>query len=98
SGNFGWRHFDTRTHKVVSIGFINGGEGLNVIPSRVKFGGTLRSFTTKGLLILKKRVKEIIESQAAVHRCMASVDFLDHHYKMFPAVENDENLYNHAKK
>uniref|UniRef100_A0A0C9RUU8 TSA: Wollemia nobilis Ref_Wollemi_Transcript_12159_1622 transcribed RNA sequence n=1 Tax=Wollemia nobilis TaxID=56998 RepID=A0A0C9RUU8_9CONI len=92
------RETDPLESEVLSIGFINGGEGLNIIPSRVKFGGTLRSFTTNGLLRLKKRVKEVIESQAAVHRCIASVNFLEEHYPMYPAVENDENLHNHVEK
>ncbi|GLJ55280.1 hypothetical protein SUGI_1186260 [Cryptomeria japonica] len=89
------RETDPLQSQVLSIGFINGGEGHNVIPTTVKFGGTLRSFTTKGLINLKKRVKEVIESQAVVHRCVASVDFLEDRYKMFPAIENDENLHNH---
>ncbi|XP_057870792.1 IAA-amino acid hydrolase ILR1-like 5 isoform X2 [Cryptomeria japonica] len=92
------READPLHSQVLSIGFINGGEGYNVIPGRVKFGGTLRSLVTKDLIDLKKRVKEIIESQAAVHRCMAYVDFLEKQYPTCPAVENDENLHNHIKK
>ncbi|GLJ55275.1 hypothetical protein SUGI_1186150 [Cryptomeria japonica] len=92
------RETDPLHSQVLSIGFINGGEGYNVIPGRVQFGGTLRSLTTKDLINLKKRVKEVIESQAAVHRCMASVDFLEKQHPMYPAVENDEILHNHIKK
>ncbi|KAH9317600.1 hypothetical protein KI387_019369, partial [Taxus chinensis] len=90
------RETDPLHSQVLSIGFINGGEGHNVIPGSVKFGGTLRSFTTKDFANLKKRVKEVIESQAAVHRCMASVDFLEKQHPIYPAVENDEKLHNHV--
>ncbi|KAH9317627.1 hypothetical protein KI387_019396, partial [Taxus chinensis] len=91
------RETDPLDSQVISIGFINGGEGHNVIPSQVKIGGSLRSLTTKGLSNLKKRVKEVIESQAVVHKCMASVDFLEH-TPIYPAVENDEILHDHVKK
>ncbi|KAH9317626.1 hypothetical protein KI387_019395, partial [Taxus chinensis] len=91
------RKTDPLDSQVISIGFINGGEGHNVIPSQVKIGGSLRSMTTKGLINLKKRVKEVIESQALVHKCVASVDFLEH-ISTYPAVENDESLHNHVKK
>ncbi|KAK7269878.1 hypothetical protein RIF29_22659 [Crotalaria pallida] len=45
--------------KVVSVTFVKGGTALNVIPSYVKFGGTPRSMTTKGLYHLREQLKEI---------------------------------------
>eukprot|EP01018_Ginkgo_biloba_P015646 Gb_07092 [translate_table: standard] len=91
------RETDPLDSQVVSIGYIKSGEGLNVTPSKVKFGGTLRSLKTEGLLNLTKRVKEVIESQAVVHRCMASVDFLEEYSPSYPATVNDETLYNHIQ-
>ncbi|KAH9317591.1 hypothetical protein KI387_019360 [Taxus chinensis] len=81
--------------KVISIGYINGGEAVNVIPNQVKIGGSLRSMTSKGLTTLQERVKEVIESQAVVHKCNGSVVFGDTPY---PAVENDETLLTHVKE
>ncbi|KAH9317607.1 hypothetical protein KI387_019376, partial [Taxus chinensis] len=40
---------------------------------------------------------QVIESQALVHKCVASVDFLEH-IPTYPAVENDEILHNDVKK
>ncbi|XP_057869433.2 IAA-amino acid hydrolase ILR1-like 5 [Cryptomeria japonica] len=91
------RETDPLDSQVISIGFINGGEGHNVIPHKAKIGGSLRSLTTKGLTNLKKRVREVIESQAVVHRCNAFVDYFEH-VPMYPAVDNDEILHNHVKE
>ena len=44
---------------MISIGFVSGGKGLNVIPSHVKLGGTIRSLSNEGLSNLKKRVKDV---------------------------------------
>ncbi|XP_050243682.1 IAA-amino acid hydrolase ILR1-like [Quercus robur] len=85
--------------KVVSIGFLNGGQTYNVIPETVKFGGTFRSLTTEGLSYIKDRIKEVIETQAAVHRCSAMVDFMeDSGHKHYPVMVNDEALYEHVKE
>ncbi|KAJ0969708.1 hypothetical protein J5N97_022585 [Dioscorea zingiberensis] len=62
---------------VVSVGFIKAGDAHNVIPESVTFGGTFRSLTTEGIVYLTRRIKEIIETQSAVHRCTASLDFME---------------------
>ena len=41
---------------------------------------------------------QVIELQAAVHRCEAEVDFMEKTPLPFPVVANDEELYEHAKK
>ncbi|GLJ55272.1 hypothetical protein SUGI_1186110 [Cryptomeria japonica] len=91
------RETDPLDSQVVSIDFINGGEGHGVIPTTVKLGGSLRSFTTEGLINLKKRIREVIENQAVVHRCRASVVFLEDQ-PMCPAVDNDESLHDLVTK
>eukprot|EP00252_Welwitschia_mirabilis_P022447 TRINITY_DN6070_c0_g2_i1.p1 TRINITY_DN6070_c0_g2~~TRINITY_DN6070_c0_g2_i1.p1 ORF type:complete len:183 (+),score=48.73 TRINITY_DN6070_c0_g2_i1:566-1114(+) len=82
----------------ISVGFIKAGGGFNVIPNRVKFGGTLRSITTDGLLRLMKRLKEVVEEQARVNQCTASVDFLEESFPIYPAVHNSDNLHNHVQQ
>ncbi|KAI4991046.1 hypothetical protein ZWY2020_039417 [Hordeum vulgare] len=84
--------------KVVSITFVKGGDAYNVIPESVAFGGTLRSMTDEGLSYLMKRITEIVEGQAAVHRCSASVDFMEETMRPYPAVVNAEGMYAHAKE
>ncbi|KAF5181092.1 N-acetyldiaminopimelate deacetylase [Thalictrum thalictroides] len=84
--------------RVVTVGYVHGGHAENVIPETVTFGGTFRSMTTEGQSYLKQRIKEIIEAQAAVHRCTAVVDFMEDKLIPYPATVNDEAMYEHAKK
>ncbi|CAK7341943.1 unnamed protein product [Dovyalis caffra] len=84
--------------RVVSIGFVEAGQAGNVIPETVRFGGTIRSMTTEGLLYLLQRVKEIVQMQAAVHQCTASLDFMEEKMRPYPATVNDEAMYKHAKQ
>lgn len=77
--------------------FIKGGETFNVIPESVAIGGTFRSMTTEGLSYLMKRIREVIEGQAAVGRCTAAVDFMEEELRHYPATVNDEAVYAHAK-
>ncbi|KAM0862925.1 hypothetical protein ACQ4PT_044935 [Festuca glaucescens] len=85
--------------KVLSVTYIKGGKSIDVTPPVVEFGGTLRSLTTEGLHRLEKRLKEVVEGQAAVHRCMGVAKILGApDYPMYPAVVNDERLHHHVEK
>ncbi|KAH9738040.1 M20 dimer domain-containing protein [Citrus sinensis] len=92
------RETDPLEARLVSVGFIEAGQAGNVIPASVRFGGTLRSMTTEGLFYLQRRVKEVIEMQAAVHQCSATLDFMEEKLRPYPATVNDEEMYEHAKK
>ncbi|KAI3988390.1 hypothetical protein MKX01_019844 [Papaver californicum] len=92
------RETDPLESRVVSVGFIDGGQAGNEIPEIVKFGGTFRSFTNEGSSYLRQRIKEVIEAQAIVHRCLATVDFLEDKLIPYPPTVNDETMYKHAKK
>ncbi|CAM0907004.1 unnamed protein product [Alopecurus aequalis] len=91
------RETDPLQGAVVSVTFIRGGEAFNVIPESVTLGGTLRSMTTEGLSYLMTRIKEVIEGQAAVGRCTATVDFMEEDLRPYPATVNDERMYAHVK-
>nr|GEW42525.1 IAA-amino acid hydrolase ILR1-like 5 [Tanacetum cinerariifolium] len=52
------RELDPLQSQVLSVTYVRGGGALNVIPSYVELGGTLRSLTTKGMQRLQQRVKE----------------------------------------
>ena len=41
---------------------------------------------------------QVIEAQAAVHRCRAVLDFKEDTPLPYPVMVNDEALYEHAKK
>ncbi|KAL5198250.1 hypothetical protein ABZP36_001762 [Zizania latifolia] len=90
------REFDPLEAAVVSVTFMKGGDAYNVIPKSVSFGGTFRSLTTEGLSYLKKRIKEIVEAHAVVHRCAATVDFMEGRMP-YPATVNDKGMYGHAR-
>ncbi|KAK1300563.1 IAA-amino acid hydrolase ILR1-like 7 [Acorus calamus] len=85
------------SRQVVSVGFIEGGTAHNVIPETLKFGGTFRSTTMEGLSYLSTRIREIIEAQATVHQCTATVDFFKDRIP-YPPTVNDESMYSHAKR
>ncbi|KAM0862924.1 hypothetical protein ACQ4PT_044935 [Festuca glaucescens] len=93
------REDDPLHSQVLSVTYIKGGKSIDVTPPVVEFGGTLRSLTTEGLHRLEKRLKEVVEGQAAVHRCMGVAKILGApDYPMYPAVVNDERLHHHVEK
>ncbi|KAI3939167.1 hypothetical protein MKX01_002035 [Papaver californicum] len=83
---------------VVSVGFIGAGQAGNVIPESVNFGGTFRSLTTEGFSYLRQRIKEVLQDQAIVHRCTATVDFMEDTLVPYPPTVNDETMYKLAEK
>ncbi|XP_048322137.2 IAA-amino acid hydrolase ILR1-like 4 [Ziziphus jujuba] len=91
------RETDPLEPRVVSVGFIEGGQALNVIPETMRFGGTFRSMTSEGLSYLQQRIKEVIEMEASVHRCSATVDFMEERMRHYPPTVNDEAIYKEAK-
>jgi IAA-amino acid hydrolase len=71
---------------VVSVSTIKGGDAFNVIPPRVHMTGTLRALTTKGLTVLRDRVRDVASGIAAAYRCQARVTFPG---PLYPATVND---------
>ncbi|KAM3324653.1 IAA-amino acid hydrolase ILR1-like 3 [Capsicum chacoense] len=92
------RETDPLESRVLSVAFVDGGEAGNVIPESVKFGGTFRFLTSESYSYLKQRIKEIIETQASVHQCTATVDFGEDLMRPYPPTLNDPTLYEHAKR
>ncbi|KAJ9679886.1 hypothetical protein PVL29_021711 [Vitis rotundifolia] len=89
------RELDPLDSQVLSVTSVKGGTTLNLTPSYVVLRGSLRSHTTEGLKQLQKRVKEVIEGQAAVHRCNAYFYRTEEDY-LLPAVVNDEVMHQHV--
>lgn len=79
---------------VVTCGKIQGGESFNVIPNEVELEGTIRTFNeeTRNLVprIIEDLVKGITTSQGATYEFK-----YEPHY---PALLNDKNMTNFAKK
>ncbi|CAO2035813.1 unnamed protein product [Urochloa humidicola] len=91
------REDDPLHSQVVSVTYVKAGKALDATPAIVEFGGTLRSITTEGLYRLQKRVKEVVEGQAVVHRCKGAVEIKVEDYPMYPAVVNDWKLHHHVE-
>ncbi|PHT36498.1 IAA-amino acid hydrolase ILR1 [Capsicum baccatum] len=91
------RETDPLEPRVVSVGFVNSGQAGNVIPTSIEFGGTFRFMTLEGYSYLQRRIKEVIESQAAVYLCSATVSFMEE-MRPYPPTLNDPKLYEHARK
>ncbi|KAJ6833934.1 putative IAA-amino acid hydrolase ILR1-like 5 [Iris pallida] len=84
--------------QVLSVTYVKGGSEYRTTPPFVEFGGTLRSLTTDGLKRLQRRVIEVIEGQASVHRCKAFISMKDDEYPSYPAVVNDDVLHRHVQR
>ncbi|KAM1041020.1 hypothetical protein TB1_029589 [Malus domestica] len=59
------RETDPLHSQVLSVTYVRGGTASNVIPSYVVFGGTLRSLTTEGLYLLRRRLEEEEKEQCS---------------------------------
>lgn len=82
--------------QVVSVTSVQGGGALNIIPTEVTMKGTFRTTSKEGWRNLKQRIREVIESQAAVHGCQAFLDYEEDKHPFYPALINDESLYEHV--
>ncbi|CAL5428116.1 unnamed protein product [Camellia sinensis] len=77
--------------RVVTVAKFQGGGAFNVIPDSVTIGGTFRAFSKESLIKLKQRIQEVITTQAAVHRCNATVNFDDK--PLYPSTVNNKELH-----
>lgn len=89
------REVDPLQSGVVSVTSFHGGETTNVIPGEVRLSGTMRSQTSEGLLFLQRRIRELVEGIASVHRCRARVEFPGSN---FPATVNAPALWDLARQ
>ncbi|KAJ7963135.1 IAA-amino acid hydrolase ILR1-like [Quillaja saponaria] len=92
------REFDPLDSQVVTVAKFQGGGAFNVIPDSVTIGGTFRAFSKETFMQLKQRIEQVITGQAAVHRCNATVSFLEKEKPSFPPTINDEDLHKYFRK
>ncbi|CAI8611596.1 unnamed protein product [Vicia faba] len=86
---------DPLDSQVVTIAKFQGGSAFNVIPDYVTIGGTFRAFSNQSFNQLRQRIEQVIIGQAAVHRCNATVDFLEDWEPFNPPTVNNEDLHEH---
>ncbi|KAH8479368.1 hypothetical protein H0E87_031653 [Populus deltoides] len=77
---------------------IHGGTAFNVIPESATIEGTFRAFSKKSFNALRERIKEVIEGQAAVHRCTCEVNFTGTEHPIIPPTVNDARIYEHVRR
>ena len=75
---------DARRPAVITICRVQGGDALNVIPSQVEFGGTIRCSDTETLTFLREKVRRVAGALGAVYNADVDVDYA--HF--LPAVVN----------
>ncbi|OAE20874.1 hypothetical protein AXG93_3256s1200 [Marchantia polymorpha subsp. ruderalis] len=90
------READPLDSQVVSVSILQAGKAYNVCPDNVRLGGTFRAFSLESFRRLKQRIEEVIVNQAAVHKCAATVDFIEDSHPFYPPTINDEKLYEHV--
>ncbi|CAI8608049.1 unnamed protein product [Vicia faba] len=89
------READPLDSQVVTVTKFQGGSAFNVIPDYVIIGGTYRAFSKQSFNQLRKRIEQVIIGQAAVHRCNATIDFLDEVRPNYPPTVNNGDLHEH---
>ncbi|MGH6626043.1 MAG: M20 aminoacylase family protein [Burkholderiaceae bacterium] len=80
------RNVDPRDMAVVSVGAIHGGDAPNVIPGSVVMRLTVRAYRPEIRAMLRERITELVQAQAATLGVSAEVDY---HWR-YPALVNDE--------
>ncbi len=80
------RNVDPAQPAVVTVGSMHAGTVNNVIPSRATLELSVRSFDPKVRELLKRRIKELVESQAASYGATATVKYLEG----YPVVVNSD--------
>ncbi|KAG0557559.1 hypothetical protein KC19_11G140200 [Ceratodon purpureus] len=91
------RECDPLDTAVISVTAVDGGAGLNVIPSSVTMKGTMRTFNAMTATRLQRRMKEIVVQQSAALGCTGAVH-INRVRPSYPPVVNDEASYQHARK
>jgi hippurate hydrolase len=79
------RNVDPREMAVVSVGAIHGGDAPNVIPGSVQMRLTVRAYRPEIRAMLRERITQLVQSQAATLGVSAEVDY---HWR-YPALVND---------
>lgn len=82
------REIDPIHGAVITVGMINGGSIVNVIPEEVSFGGTVRTLTLEDSDYIEKRLKKLIVSIAEGNGAEAEVDYI----KYYPPTINDSEV------
>lgn len=73
---------------VITIGMIEGGTYVNIVPEEVTFSGTVRTLYEEDRNLVEKRIKEIANEVAVANRARVEIEY----NKYYPSVINDEKV------
>lgn len=79
------RNVDPDEAAVVTIGKLQAGQALNVIPESADLGLSVRSFNTEVRALMKERIIAIVESTAAAYGVTADIQYI----AGYPVLVND---------
>ena len=85
---------DARKASVLTICRFRGGDALNVIPSEVEFGGTIRCSDGETLGFLREKIRRVAGALGAVYKADVDVDF----DATLPAVVNTDAEVERARQ
>ncbi|MEM1053989.1 MAG: amidohydrolase [Bacteroidota bacterium] len=85
---------DARRPAVITITRVRGGDALNVIPSNVEFGGTLRCADDETLTFLREKIRRVAGALGAVYNADVDVDYAH----ALPAVVNHPDAISRARE
>ncbi|OVZ56863.1 amidohydrolase [Pigmentiphaga sp. NML080357] len=88
------RNVDPRDMAVVSVGAIHAGDAPNVIPDGVEMKLSVRAYRPEVRAMLRARITELVQAQAATLGVRAEVDY---HWR-YPALVNDDACTDFARQ
>ena len=88
------RNVSPLDNAVLTIGKIEGGTRRNIIAENIRLEGTIRAFKPEVYSKIKNRIHEIAKGYEVAYNCRIEINIKDD----YPAVNNDENLYNEFAK
>jgi amidohydrolase len=69
------RNVSPMEQAVITVGYVHGGTAMNIIPDVVEFGGTMRSFKDEVAMLLRERIRAIVENMARAMGVEVAVKF-----------------------
>ncbi len=87
------RNIDPIKEGLVTIGTINGGDRLNIIPRIVKMTGTIRAMEKETKDLIVDRIESLRKGLEISYNCKINIEFRH----LYPAIYNDKDLYEKIK-
>ncbi|MEB7066141.1 amidohydrolase [Mammaliicoccus sciuri] len=87
-------HLNGLNRNIVHVGQFNVGEAINTVPENGYLEGTIRTYDTNDLEIVKNQMQKIAESVELLFGVTCTVDFAEG----YPPTTNDAQLYDGVKE